>query len=146
MNCLAVIDTNVLVSALLSGRDDAATVQVVERVLSGSIIPLYSGPILAEYREVLHRRKFGFSAELAEHLISAVEKFGISVDPGSRQFSLPDVKDLPFYAVVMEKRDEGAYLVTGNLKHFPKEPFIVTPRELLEVLNGGADDGPASGL
>ena len=47
---------------------------------------------------------------------------------------LPDMKDLPFYEVVMEKRDDNAYLVTGNIKHFPKEPFIVTARELLEIL------------
>ena len=31
MSCYAVIDTNVLVSALLSKHDDAATVQVIER-------------------------------------------------------------------------------------------------------------------
>lgn len=46
---------------------------------------------------------------------------------------LPDLKDLPFYEVVMEKRDDGAYLVTGNIKHFPKEPYIVTPREFLDI-------------
>ena len=50
---------------------------------------------------------------------------------------LPDMKDLPFYEVVMEKRDDGAYLVTGNLRHFPKETFIVTPRELLDLLASG---------
>lgn len=48
---------------------------------------------------------------------------------------LPDMKDLPFYEVVMEKRKDGAYLVTGNIKYFPKAPFIVTPRELIELLN-----------
>ena len=61
MICYAVIDTNVLVSALLSGRDDAATVQVVSRVISGGIIPVYSNTVTKEYREVLSRKKFGFS-------------------------------------------------------------------------------------
>lgn len=46
-----------------------------------------------------------------------------------------DMNDAPFYEVVLEKRDDNAYLVTGNIKHFPKEPFIVTPRELLNILN-----------
>ena len=32
------------------------------------------------------------------------------------------------------KRDENAHLVTGNIKHFPKEPFIVTPNELLDII------------
>jgi superfamily II RNA helicase len=46
------------------------------------------------------------------------------------------MKDLPFYEVIMEKRDEDAYLVTGNLKHFPFEKFIVTARQLLDILDG----------
>ena len=36
----------------------------------------------------------------------------------------------------MEKKKENmTYLVTGNLKHFPSEPFIVTPRQLINILN-----------
>ncbi len=49
---------------------------------------------------------------------------------------MPDMKDLPFYEVVMEKRDDNAYLVTGNLKHFPQEAFIVTARQMIDILNG----------
>ena len=135
MICYAVIDTNVLVSALLSGKDDAATVQVVGKLLSGEIIPLYSNEITGEYREVLARKKFGFSKDMVEFLVTAVEKFGIQVDPSPSGAVLPDMKDLPFYEVVLEKRDDGAYLVTGNIKHFPKEPFVVTARELLDILN-----------
>lgn len=45
------------------------------------------------------------------------------------------MKDLPFYEVVLEKRNDEAYLVTGNIKHFPAKPFIVTPRELLTILD-----------
>lgn len=56
MICYAVIDTNVLVSALLSGKDDAATVQVFSKVITGEIIPVYSNVITKEYREVLSRK------------------------------------------------------------------------------------------
>lgn len=42
MICYAVIDTNVLVSALLTGNDDATTVQVINRFITSSIIPVYS--------------------------------------------------------------------------------------------------------
>jgi hypothetical protein len=45
------------------------------------------------------------------------------------------MKDVPFYEVVLEKRTEDAFLVTGNIKHFPNDPFIVTPRELLNILD-----------
>ena len=134
MICYAVIDTNVLVSALLSSKDNAATVQVLDKVLSGEIIPVYSSTITKEYREVLHRRKFGFSANLIDYLLSAIEKYGILINPSSTDITLPDMKDLPFYEVALEKRDDNAYLVTGNIKHFPKESFIVTPKELLAIL------------
>ena len=137
MICYAVIDTNVLVSALLSGNDDAATVQVVGRLLGGEIILIYSNEIIKEYREVLNRTKFGFSPDVVGYLLSAVEQFGILVQPSPSGITLPDMKDLPFYEVVLEKRTENddAYLVTGNTKHFPVKPFVVTPRELLDILN-----------
>ncbi|MBR3552599.1 MAG: putative toxin-antitoxin system toxin component, PIN family [Clostridia bacterium] len=137
MICYAVIDTNVLVSALLSGNEDAATVQVIIRLLGGEIIPIYSNDITKEYREVLNRKKFGFSPDVVEYLLSAVEQYGILVEPSPTGITLPDMKDLPFYEVVLEKRTEGddAYLVTGNTKHFPVKPFVVTPRELLDILN-----------
>ncbi len=135
MICCAVIDTNVLVSALLSSKDDTATVQVLGKVITGEVIPVYSNVITKEYRGVLSRRKFGFSADLIEYLMSAIEKYGILVDPSPSGITLPDMKDVPFYEVVLEKRDDNAYLVTGNIKHFPKEPFIVTPREFLDILN-----------
>ena len=61
MKCYAVIDTNVLVSALLSSHNDAATVQVVDKIFSEEIVPLYSTEIIAEYNAVLHRKKFKFS-------------------------------------------------------------------------------------
>ena len=47
----------------------------------------------------------------------------------------PILKDTVFYEIVMEKRKtEDAYLVTGNIKHFPSEPFIVTPREMMTMI------------
>ena len=47
---------------------------------------------------------------------------------------LPDMDDLIFYEVVMEKRDDDAYLITGNAKHFPVRDFIVTPSEMMQIL------------
>lgn len=135
MICYAVIDTNVLVSALLSSKDDSATVQIVGHLIRGTIIPIYSNAIVKEYREVLSRKKFGFSGETVDYLLSAMEKYGILVEPCPSGLVLPDMKDLPFYEVVMEKRNDDAYLVTGNIKHFPQEPFIVTPRELLDIFD-----------
>ena len=44
----------------------------------------------------------------------------------------PDPKDVVFYEVAMSKED--AYLVTGNKKHFPNKPIVVTPAEMVEIL------------
>ena len=136
MICYVVIDTNVLVSALISNHTDAATVQLVGRLISGEIVPVYSDEIMREYREVLGRKRFGFEQDLINNILLAVERYGIMVEPSATGVILPDMKDLPFYEVVMEKRDDGAYLVTGNLKHFPTKPFIVTAREMLDILDG----------
>lgn len=134
MICYAIIDTNVLVSALLSSKEDAATVQIIGKVIIGEIVPVYSNLITKEYREVLSRKRFGFSGDVINYLLSAIETYGILIDPAPSGVILPDMKDLPFYEVVLEKRNDETYLVTGNIKHFPKEPFIVTPRELLDIL------------
>jgi len=134
MICYAVIDTDVLVSALLSSKDDAATVQVMIRVLSGEIVTVYSTVMAKEYREVLLRKKFGFESGTVDVLLFAMKKFGVLVNPSPSGVVLPDASNLPFYEVVLEKRGDNAYLVTGNTKHFSKESFVVTPRELLDIL------------
>ena len=57
----AVIDTNVIVSALLTRNRDAATARVLGMVISQMrITPLYNGEIITEYNNVLKREKFGF--------------------------------------------------------------------------------------
>ena len=134
MRCYAVLDTNVIVSALLSSKVDAATVQVLQKLFSDSFCPVISKEIMAEYTEVLHRAKFHFSPAIVEDLLFAIEEKAEYVIPASTGAILPDMKDLPFYEVVMEKRKDDAYLVTGNQKHFPAEPFIVTAREFLAIL------------
>ena len=134
MKCYAIIDTNILVSALLSKHSDAATVQIVEKLISGEIIPLYSKDVLMEYHEVLRRKKFHFSEELVSVLIMVIEKYGLEVEPKQSGETLPDMKDLPFYEIVAEQQKNNTYLITGNIKHFPNKKFIVTPNEMLDIL------------
>ncbi|MCM1540729.1 MAG: putative toxin-antitoxin system toxin component, PIN family [Blautia sp.] len=135
MTCYAVIDTNVLVSALLSSHNDTATVLVVGKLFSGEVIPLFNNAILKEYYEVLQRTKFHFSKKVVSILLQTIEKYGERVVPSSTGELLPDMKDLPFYEVVLEKQTDNVYPVTGNMKHFPLKPFIVTAKEFLDILN-----------
>ena len=134
MKCCAVIDTNVIVSALLSKKDDAATVNVVRAMLAGRFIPLYHKEILAEYEEVLHREKFHFADETLQTVLNAIKQYGVEVFPKPTGEILIDMDDLIFYEVAMEKRDEDAVLVTGNKKHYPIRDFIVTPARMMEIL------------
>ena len=136
MKLYAVIDTNVLVSALL--RWDSVPGAVLEQALVGSIVPLLSDEIMKEYEEVLRREKFSFQEQDILTLTEGIRKRGVFLDPAKVEDSLPDPKDLVFYAVTMEARKvDDAYLVTGNTKHFPLKPFVVTPREMLSVLENG---------
>ena len=130
----AVIDTNVFVSALLSKRKDVATVKVVEAMFDGEIVPLYHEEIIAEYDEVLHREKFHFDEELIQTVLLAVRQYGVEVFPQPTGEILVDMEDLVFYEVAMEKREDDAYLVTGNQKHYPIRDFIVTPAEMMEII------------
>ena len=83
------------------------------------------------------RKKFCFPEEAVYTVLESLQEQGISINAGKLDIELPDTKDVVFYEVVMEKRKKDtAYLVTGNIKHFPKEPFVVTPREMLEILEG----------
>lgn len=135
MKCCAVVDTNVIVSALLSKKENAATVNVIRAMLSGRFIPLYHKEIMEEYEDVLHRNKFHFDEETLQVVLKAVRQYGIEVFPKPTGEILIDMDDLIFYEVAMEKRDDGAFLVTGNQKHYPIRDFIVTPAEMMQILD-----------
>jgi len=129
----AVIDTNVLVSALL--KCNSTPWKVIQEAINGRIIPIINAEILEEYREVLNRPKFPFGAEQIHTLLEEFEKRSVKIAAASIEEEFPDPDDAVFYEVTMETRKEhDAYLVTGNLKHFPETPFIVTPSEILQIL------------
>lgn len=133
MRYYAVIDTNVLVSAML--KWDSVPGTVLELTYGGTIIPLLNADVVKEYRDVLARSKFHLPQEIINGAIGEIERLGIYVDGGSLDGELPDPKDRVFYEVVMEERkSEDAYLVTGNIKHFPEKPFVVTPRQMLDII------------
>jgi putative PIN family toxin of toxin-antitoxin system len=129
----AVIDTNVIVSALITHNSAAATVAVVEHVFKGNIMPIYNEDILDEYDEVLHRSKFKLSHGDIRILLDYIETIGIAANRLKYDGEMPDEKDRPFYEVSL--RNGNAYLVTGNLKHFPSTPKVVTPSEMIAILS-----------
>lgn len=134
MKYFAVIDTNVIVSAML--KNDSMPALVLKEVLVGNINLLANEEILNEYLEVLSRKKFHFPIDSVINLVNELKKQAIYVDSTPTEEYMPDPDDAVFYEIVMEARKEvDAYLVTGNLKHFPEKAFVVTPKEMIEILN-----------
>lgn len=123
---LVVIDTNILVSALWSRT--GAPAKVVSMILSGEMVPCYDYRILCEYREVLQRPKFGFSKGEINSLLEWFESNGRSVLAEPLDEVFIDETDKKFYEVA---KFCGAVLVTGNLKHFPEDPLVMSAAEFL---------------
>jgi putative PIN family toxin of toxin-antitoxin system len=124
-----VIDTNVLVSALLKPHSKPAI--ILNLVISGKHIPCFDSRIFDEYERVLSRKKFGFDASLVDLFLHYLEKAGIFVTPAHSIFSLPDPFDIPFYEVAIST---NAVIITGNKKHFPVDNIdVFYPSDFLET-------------
>lgn len=132
MKVYAVIDTNVIVSSLISRNKDSPTIKVLSLVFAGLIVPLYNDEIFSEYIEVLHRKKFKLPPEKINAVLQGIKAFGISSERVSSDEFFPDAKDIVFYEVSLSKQD--SFLVTGNMKHFPSTPKVVTPAQMLEKI------------
>ena len=129
-----VIDTNVIVSAFLSSHDDVATVLVLNKLYKNEIRLYYSKEVLVEYKDVLNRERFKFDKREINRFINYVLEKGIVIEPEKINEELIDKKDLPFYEIVMDKSIKESKLITGNIKHFPVKPFIMTPTEYIKPL------------
>ena len=131
---LAVLDTNVLVSAGLK-LDSVPYRLVMGGVFAGQVQAVTCAAIIREYREVLWRPKFtrhGFPPDWIEGLIEMSLQLP---DPAQWPLALPDAADSVFLALA---HASGAWLVTGNLKHFPKSArrgvTVISPAEYLADL------------
>jgi putative PIN family toxin of toxin-antitoxin system len=131
---LVVLDTNVIVSAGIKPGSAPATL-IMDWVLDGQIQVVTSPWIVEEYREVVRRAKFrryGFPPHWLEFLIDESLRLP---DPAAWPLRGPDPKDMPFLALA---NDSGAWLVTGNLKHFPEtlrgDVKVLSPSDYLAHL------------
>lgn len=132
-----VLDTNVVVSAGLQPGSAPARL-VMDWILDGQVQAVISPTIADEYREVVRRKKFrryGFPPHWLEFLIE--ESLQLQ-DPALWAYTGPDPNDMPFLALA---KVAGAWLVTGNLKHFPNEIRngvpVLSPSDYLVHLEQG---------
>jgi len=122
-----VLDTNILVSALWSKHGNPAT--IVRRVLEGDLTMCYDSRIMAEYIDVLHRPEFPFETSDIHGLLDGIKQRGLSVVVPKIEIAFVDDDDRMFYEVAVFCK---ATLITGNTRHYPEKPFIMTTTEFLE--------------
>ena len=132
-----VLDTNVLVSGILSPNGPPAA--VLRALLTERVTLCFDERIVSEYRDVLTRTKFAFDGELVEELIGFLESAGSPTLATPLAVTLPDPWDQMFVEVAVSSNADC--LVTGNLRHFPETARagvrVVSPREFLDVLLQG---------
>jgi putative PIN family toxin of toxin-antitoxin system len=125
-----VIDTNVIVSALMNANGTPA--QILALILNGKAKVLYDNRIIFEYIDVLSRKDFGFDAEIINDIINYIRTEGEFVNSEYMNIEFIDETDKNFYEA--HKSGEAQYLITGNIKHFPKEDSIIITKSFLEIL------------
>jgi len=129
----AVIDTNVIVSSFLS--KGSIPNQIVDLALHGSIVPLLSDEILKEYIDVLSRNKFDIDSHDLETFLTNLIESALFLDRTISEEEFIDSTDIVFYEIALTgKKEKETYLITGNKKHFPVKSFVVSPREMLEII------------
>ena len=132
MKTHAVIDTNVIISALISRKNDTATIRIMDKLFDEEIIPLYNQEILKEYKEVMSRPKFHLNKSDIDFVISSIIVSGVETEPTQSDTVFTDQKDIKFYEVFLSVPD--AYLITGNLKHFPENKQIISPARMIAIM------------
>ena len=123
-----VIDTNILVSSLISPYGNPA--QIMTLISFKELQLFYSSRILDEYRRVLAYERLNIPIQAQDKAIEGISILGVLIEPSASTIPMPDESDREFYDTAKES---GAILITGNTKHFPIEPFIMTPSEFLKL-------------
>ena len=132
----AVIDTNVIVSSLLTRNHDSATARVMNAVYEGKVIPLVCDEILGEYEEVLHRAQLKLDPAKCDYILSLIRDQAEPMHPVHTDASMPDEDDRIFFEIALAGQDVfDSRLVTGNLKDYPKTDFVVSPSEFCIQFN-----------
>ena len=133
---LAVLDTSVIVSACISDNGAPAKI-VMDWVMSGIVQTVTSPRVASEYREVVRRAKFHRYPMPPLWLETLIEQSVQISDRVDWPYPCPDPKDTPFLALA---HDTGAWLITGNLKHFPETirngVKVLAPADYLSHLIG----------
>jgi putative PIN family toxin of toxin-antitoxin system len=128
MRC--VLDTNVIISAFITATGKPA--RILQMILERKIDLCYNSIILSEYEGVAVRTKFAESIDQNQvrRFIDIIKTISISFMPQASSTPLIDETDRIFYDTA---KGSDSILITGNIKHFPDEHFIMLPSDFLNV-------------
>ena len=132
MNIHAVIDTNVIISSMLTNNPYSPTKVVINKIWENQIIPMINSEIMDEYRDVLSRSKFRFTETDILEMLNILSLKGKEYVPEYTQKDFIDPDDAIFYETYLMRED--SYLVTGNLRHFPTEHRILAPSDIVNII------------
>lgn len=129
----SVLDTNVLVSGLLSPHGPCA--QIIELVIEGVVDACVAERLPDEYDRVLHRRRLAMPTHQVQDILDLLRRSALHVSARPLSANLPDPDDLPFVEVASVA---NAVLITGNKRHYPRRHRgrvkVLNPREALDKL------------
>jgi uncharacterized protein len=132
----AVLDTNVLVSALL--RDVGPPALILRRVLAQAFRCYLSEAILAEYDIAIRRPHLKIVPSDASEAIRRLRDVSTLVTPRRRVRAAVDLSDNKFLECALEARAD--FVVTGNLRHFPsrfQDIRILSPTDFMTIVTSG---------
>jgi putative PIN family toxin of toxin-antitoxin system len=127
-----VLDTNVLVSGLLSPH--GAPARILNLVVNGDVLLVLDSRVFSEYSDVLKRKKFSFPPEAVDEILPYIRNEGVFIAPNPLHTGIPDPYDLPFAEVAASA---NVPVVTGNLRHFKGSGVtVMTPKEFVDAIPG----------
>lgn len=129
-----VIDTNVLVSGMLSPLGPPG--RIISLLSSGQLEPCTDGRLMTEYETVLRRDHLHIDPEAVDELLRLVRRYGLPTGAPPLEMDLPHPNDQPFVEVALS--GGARCLVTGNGVHFPADRCmglpVLTPAELVKAM------------
>ena len=124
-----VIDTNVFISAALSPKGTPA--KIIKELAEEERLQLfYTAEIFDEYERVLSYKRLNIAEEMKTRTLRIIKELGIVITPIASVIPMPDETDRIFYDTA---KASGSILITGNLRHYPQEPFILSPSDFLKL-------------
>jgi len=125
-----VLDTNIIVSALWTSAGNPS--KILDMFLIDKVLLYYDSAIMEEYQQVLNRPRLKFSPEEVSWTLNKVHQKGIIITSEISTIQMIDETDRKFYDTA---KTAGAILITGNIKHYPIEDFIMPPADFVKLMN-----------